>query len=181
LYDRRLLTGSTAHRRSLCADACTEPLVTRPDTKPDTKIVMVLREGLPPNVATNAAAVLGLSLGGRLPHLIGADGRDSFGGVHAGLNTNPVPVVIAANDQIAELHGKARERADLVAVGFTEVARRARDYRSYLDDLVVTPGPDLEYVGLALFGPRNKVTALTKRFPLLGSDELPTGAAATGS
>jgi hypothetical protein len=29
---------------------------------------------------------------------------------------------------------------------------------------------DLEYVAVALFGPRNRITALTKRFPLLGQD-----------
>jgi hypothetical protein len=134
----------------------------------ETKIVIVLREGLAPHIAANAAAVLGLSIGGRLPQLLGADGKDASGGVHAGLNTHPVPVVTADADQIAELHGMARERDDVIVVGFTEVARRARDYGIYLDDLATTPAADLEYVGVALFGPRNRITALTKRFPLLG-------------
>jgi hypothetical protein len=136
----------------------------------ETKIVIVVHDGLPPHVATNAAAVLGLSLGGRLPHLLGADGKDASGGVHAGLNTHPVPVVTADAQQLAELHGKARSRDDIAAVGFTEVARRARDYATYLDDLASTPDSDLEYVAVALFGPRNRITALTKRFPLLGQD-----------
>jgi hypothetical protein len=134
----------------------------------ETKIVMVVRDGLAPNVATNAGAVLGLSLGGRLPQLLGADGKDATGGIHAGLNTHPVPIVTADAPQIAELHAKARAREDIVAVGFTEVARRARDYASYLDDLATTPDSELEYLALALFGPRNRITALTKRFPLLG-------------
>jgi hypothetical protein len=136
----------------------------------ETKIVIVVHDGLPPHVATNAAAVLGLSLGGRLPHLLGADGKDASGGVHAGLNTHPVPVVTADAQQLAELHGKARSRDDIAAVGFTEVARRARDYATYLDDLASTSAADLEYVAIALFGPRNRITALTKRFPLLGQD-----------
>lgn len=152
------------YRGPLKTDRCTEPLVTRTDTK----IVIVLRAGLPPELAANAAAVLGLSLGGRLPQLLGDAGRDASGAVHAGLNTHPVPVVIADGDQIAELSGKVRERADVLSVGFTEVARRARDYGSYLDDLAVTPAGEIEYVGLALFGPRNRITALTKRLPLLG-------------
>ncbi|MEU0156998.1 DUF2000 domain-containing protein [Micromonospora fulviviridis] len=136
----------------------------------ETKIVMVVRDGLAPHVATNAAAVLGLSLGGRLPHVLGADGKDASGGVHAGLNTHPVPVVTAPAEQLANLHSKARARDGITAVGFTEVARHARDYANYLDDLATTPDSDLEYVAVALFGPRNRVTALTKRFPLLGQD-----------
>lgn len=139
--------------------------------RPETKIVMVVRDGLSPHVATNAAAVLGLALGGRLPHLLGADGKDAAGGVHAGFNTHPVPVVTAAAAQLAELHDKARERDDIVVVGFTEVARRARDYAAYLDDLASTPSAELEYVAVALFGPRNRITSLTKRFPLLGLGE----------
>ncbi|MFG2056858.1 DUF2000 domain-containing protein [Micromonospora sp. NPDC048930] len=134
----------------------------------ETKIVIVVRDGLAPPVATNAAAVLGLSLGGRLPHLLGADGKDASGGIHAGLNTHPVPIVTADARQIAELHVKAQAGEDIVAVGFTEVARRARDYATYLDNLATTPDSELEYVAMALFGPRNRITALTKRFPLLG-------------
>jgi hypothetical protein len=134
----------------------------------DTKIVIVLRDGLAPQVAANAAAVLGLSLGGRLPHLLGPDGKDGSGAVHAGLNTHPVPVVTAPADQVRELHGKARGRDDVTVVGFTEVARRAREYGAYLDDLAMTAAPDLAFVGVALFGPRNRISALTKRFPLLG-------------
>jgi hypothetical protein len=137
----------------------------------ETKIVIVVRDGLGPHVATNAAAVLGLSLGGRLPHLVGTDGKDASGGIHAGLNTHPVPVVTADAQQIADLHGRARAREDIVVVGFTEVARRARDYATYLDDLVTTPEPELEYVAVAMFGPRNRVAALTKRFSLLGQGQ----------
>lgn len=137
----------------------------------ETKIVMVVSDRLAAHVATNAAAVLGLSLGGRLPHLLGADGKDAAAGLHAGLNTHPVPVVTAPAEQLSDLHDKARARDDLVAIGFTEVARRARDYASYLDDLATTPAAELEYVAVALFGPRNRVTALTKRFPLLGEDQ----------
>lgn len=136
----------------------------------NTKIVMVVRDGLSPSVTANATAVLGLSLGARLPHLLGADGKDASGGIHAGLNTHPVPVVVADAAQLGELHDKACTREDIIAIGFSEVARRARDYATYLDNLATTPDHQLEYVAVALFGPRNRITALTKRFPLLGQD-----------
>ncbi|PZG02374.1 DUF2000 domain-containing protein [Micromonospora deserti] len=134
----------------------------------ETKIVIVVRDGLAPNLATNAAAVLGLSLGGRLPHLLGADGKDASGGIHAGLNTHPVPILTADRHQIADLHTRARVRDDITAVGFTQIAQRARDYTTYLDDLAAAPDSDLEYLAVALHGPRNRIAALTKRLPLLG-------------
>jgi hypothetical protein len=135
------------------------------------KIVIVVRDGLGPHVATNAAALLGLSLCERLPHLLGTDGKDASGGIHAGLNTRPVPVVTADAQQIADLHGPARAREDIVAVGFTEIARQPRDYATYLDDLATTPEPELEYVAVALFGPSNRVAPLTKRLSLLGQGQ----------
>jgi hypothetical protein len=108
---------------------------------------------------------------GRLPHLLGAEGKDASSGIHAGLNTHPVPVVTADAQQIADLHGRAGAREDIVTVGFTEVARQARDYATYLDDLGRTPESELEYVAAALFGPRNRITALTKHFPLVGQGQ----------
>ena len=124
-------------------------------------------ETLPAGHAVNAAAVLGLAVGGRLTDSLGADGKDASGGVHAGLNTHPVPVVTASREQLRELRRKAGERPDLLVVGFNEIARRARVYEDYLATLAETPADDIDYAGIALFGPRNRVTALTKRFPLL--------------
>ncbi|WP_214412440.1 DUF2000 domain-containing protein [Sphaerisporangium fuscum] len=131
-----------------------------------TKLVLVVRAGLPPSLAVNAAAVVGLSLGSRLPHLLAEDGKDASGGLHAGLNPHPVPVLTASTEELVALHAKASAEDGLVTVGFTEVARRARDYQDYLADLAVTPGEEIEYIALGLFGPRTRVTALTKRFPL---------------
>ncbi|MDA3628907.1 DUF2000 domain-containing protein [Saccharopolyspora sp. WRP15-2] len=135
-----------------------------------TKLVLVVRSDLEANAAVNAAVVVGLSMGGRLPHLLGEDGADASGGVHAGLNPNPVPVLVADADQLRDLHDRAREREELTVVGFNETARRARDYDDYLRVLSGTPSGDVDQVAVAIFGPRNRVTGLTKRLPLLGSD-----------
>lgn len=133
-----------------------------------TKLVLVVRSDLEANAAVNAAVVVGLSLGGRLPHLLAADGEDASGGAHAGLNPNPVPVLVAGTDQLRDLHERAQQRDELTVVGFNETARRARAYDDYLHALAETPGGEVEQVAVAVFGPRNRVTALTKRFPLLG-------------
>jgi hypothetical protein len=135
----------------------------------ENKIVVAVRDDLPVNHAVNAAAVVSLSLGAQIPGPLGAAGRDAAGGVHAGLNPHPVPIVIATAEQLADLDARARAREDITAVGFTEVARRERDYEAYLDALAATFPIDIEYVAVGVYGPRNRVSAITKRLPLLGA------------
>ncbi|WP_043637231.1 DUF2000 domain-containing protein [Nonomuraea candida] len=132
-----------------------------------TKLVLVVRDDLEPAPAVNAAAVAGLSLGARLGRPLGGDGVDASGGWHAGLNPHPVPVLTASAEELRDLHHRALSREDLITVGFNEVARRARDYDDYLATLKATPSEDIDFVAVAVFGPRNRVTALTKRLPLL--------------
>ncbi len=133
----------------------------------DTKLVLVLREGLPPSVAANATAVLTLSLGGAVAGWLGADGVDASGHRHPGLNAHPVPVVTADGEQLRDLRQRAADLPDVTMVAFSEVARRAREYGEYLQALARTAAEDVEYLGVVVFGPRNRVTKLTKRFALL--------------
>lgn len=72
----------------------------------------------------------------------------------------------ARADRLGELHAKAVARKDVV-VGFNEVARRSRTYGAYTEALARTPADDVAHVGVAVFGPRNVVTRLTKRLPLM--------------
>ncbi|GAA1981599.1 hypothetical protein GCM10009799_03350 [Nocardiopsis rhodophaea] len=132
-----------------------------------TKLVLIVDERMDRAQATNAAVVTGLSMGGRLPESVGDDGKDASGGVHAGLNPHPVPVLAAASSRLRELNDAARAREALTVVGFNDVARRSRDYDTYLADLARTPAEDIDYVAVAIFGPRSQVNALTKRLPLL--------------
>jgi uncharacterized damage-inducible protein DinB len=138
-----------------------------------TKLVLVISADLPAAWAVNAAAVLGLSMGGRLPGPPAPDAKDGSGDLHAGLNPHPVPVLSATPEQLRRLYAKARAGEDLITVGFNEVARQARDYDDYLAALASTPGEEVDHVAVAVFGPRNRVTALTKRFPLHPQDTAP--------
>ncbi len=131
-----------------------------------TKIVVVLREDLEPALAANAGVVLGLALGGRLENSLAADGKDAGGGVHAGLNPHPVPTLVASGEQLRQLKAGADER-ELTVVGFNEVARRSRDYVEYLDALAATEPQDVEYVGVAVLGPRRDVNRLTGKLALM--------------
>ena len=60
-------------------------------------------------------------------------------------------------------------RADLPPARFNEVARRSRTYPEYEQALAQTAPQDIEYVGLIIHGPRNRVTKLTKRLALMSS------------
>ncbi|PWV55086.1 DUF2000 domain-containing protein [Nocardiopsis sp. L17-MgMaSL7] len=132
-----------------------------------TKLVVVLRSDLEFAVAANASAVLGLALGARLENSLGADGKDAGGHAHAGINPHPVPTLAASDQELRRIKALADER-DLTVVGFNEVARRSRTYEDYLERLARTEPADMEYVGLAVFGPRKDVNKLTGGLPLAG-------------
>ena len=86
-----------------------------------------------------------------------------------------MPVLSATPAQLRDLHRKAHARDDLITVGFNEVARQARDYDDYLAAFAATPAEEIDYVAVAVFGPRNRVTALTKRFALYAPAGEPPG------
>lgn len=131
------------------------------------KLVVVVDADMDRGGAANAAAVAALALGRRLDGPLGADGKDASGGVHAGIDPHPIPTLAADPERIRALYEAGRERDGVTAVGFTDTARRARDYGSYLEDLSRTGAEELVYRALALFGPKARVNALTKRLPLL--------------
>jgi Protein of unknown function (DUF2000) len=131
----------------------------------DTRLTIVLSSSLTAAEAANAAAVLGLAAsaftsgpGGKA---VDADGRG-----YGALNPHPVPLLAAPPSELAALHGKADGDPTLAVTAFTETARRSRDYEDYLSLLASTSSADVGYAGLAVYGPRSRVTALTKRLAL---------------
>jgi hypothetical protein len=147
--------------------ATTEDAAAIPPRLP-TKVVVVLAADLPPAEAANAAAVLALSAG-LGSETLGPEGIDADGLRYGRIDRHPIPVLAADQATLRELHQQALADADRVrVVAFTEVARRARDYDTYLADLRATPTDENAYVGVQLNGARNRVTALTKRLPLFG-------------
>ncbi|HKG90787.1 MAG TPA: GNAT family N-acetyltransferase [Gemmatimonadaceae bacterium] len=138
------------------------------DLAPLVKCVLVVADDLPPGLAANAAAVLALSLGRRLPDLVGPDVRDGGGTTHAGLTWIPLPVLRAPRGALARL--RARAAADpgvYAAVDLPDVAQAARRYDDYAQRLAAAPGDAVDYAAVALYGERATVTGLTGDFPLL--------------
>lgn len=132
-----------------------------------TRLAIVLSSALSGAEAANAAAVLGLAasaytagLGGKA---VDADGRG-----YGALDPHPIPLLAASPGDLAALHETADADPALAVTAFTETARRSRDYDDYLSLLAGTSSAGIVYAGLAVYGPRGRVTALTKRLALYG-------------
>jgi hypothetical protein len=88
---------------------------------------------------------------------------------YGALDPHPIPLLVAPPGDLAALHEKADADPALAVTAFTETARRSRDYDDYLSLLAEVSSADVAYAGLAVYGPRGRVTALTKRLALYGA------------
>ena len=134
----------------------------------DTRLVIILSSALTAAEAANAAAVLGLAASAYTSDL-GAKAVDGDGRGYGALDPHPIPLLAASPGELAGLHEKADADPALAVTAFTEAARRSRDYDDYLSRLADTRSADVTYAGLAVYGPRNRVTAATKRLALYGA------------
>ena len=130
------------------------------------KCVMIIDADLPLGEIANTAAVLGITLGGRIPNVVGADVGDGAGNYHAGVIRIPVPILKASRDEIGKLRLRLyKEFADLIAIDFTDLAQSCRSYDEFIDKMSYTS--TLGYIGLALYGDKQKINKLTGNLPLL--------------
>ncbi len=139
----------------------------------DVKCVLVLADTLPVGLAVNAAGVLAVTLGHKVPSLLPADAVDASGAIHAGLINVPLPILVADRDTLKTLYGRALEHGDLVLVDFSDVAQHARTYDAYVTTLATTSTETLTYLGLALYGPRKALNKLVGNLPLYGRPPSP--------
>ena len=134
----------------------------------DVKCVMILANDLPQGLAVNAAGVLAVSLGFKVPSLLPPDAVDGSGEPHVGLLGVPLPILVADRETIRALRVKASEGEDVLVVDFSDVAQHARTYEDYIATLATTPAEALSYLGVALYGPRKRLNKLVGNLPLYG-------------
>ncbi|CAM3466620.1 DUF2000 domain-containing protein [Deinococcus saxicola] len=139
----------------------------------DVKCVMVLADDLPVGLAVNAAGVLAVTLGHKVPSLLPADAVDASGTAHAGLINVPLPILVADRNTLKSLHERALTLEQVMLVGFSDVAQHARTYDAYVAALISTPTETLAYLGLALYGPKKALNKLVGNLPLYG--RVPSG------
>jgi hypothetical protein len=142
----------------------------RPGARTATKKMLsaiVVDETLPSGLAANCASILALTLGTLVRGLIGPDFIDADGDVHPGLTNVGVPILGAPGETLVEVRRRARREFNIDVIDFPALGQKSNDYeeiRGWIRDI---PTADLEYVGLALFGPRDDVRKLTGNLPLL--------------
>lgn len=133
------------------------------------KCVMVIDERLPLGIAANAAAIMGITIGKKMPEIVGADVSDKTGNAHAGIIEFPVPILKGNAESIKMIREKLYEPdfSDLTAVDFSDLAQGCRTYDEFTAKMKETLEMDLNYFGVAVCGPKKKVNKLTGSMPLL--------------
>ena len=70
------------------------------------KCVMVIDENLPLGIIANTAAIMGITLGKKMPEVVGADVYDRTGNKHLGIIEFPVPILKGNADIIKTIREK---------------------------------------------------------------------------
>jgi hypothetical protein len=125
------------------------------------KMVVVIATEAPVGVALNTAALLGVALGHHHEDVVGPDTEDASGNPHTGMCAHPIPVLRAAPGQLHELRAQAAARDGVTVHDMNQIAQRARTYEQMSATLSGTKAEDVEYLGVAVFGPRAAVDSLT--------------------
>jgi len=139
--------------------------------EPETqKCVIVADPTFPVGLVANTAAILGMTLGKRIPEMVGPDVVDTTGNVHPGIILFPIPILKATSEQIKALRETAytsEYSSTLTVVDFSNVAQQCKDYGDYTRQMAQTPTEQLAYLGIAIYGPKKQVNHLTGSLPLL--------------
>jgi hypothetical protein len=131
------------------------------------RCVIVVDADLAPGLAANAAAVLALTLGATVEGLAGPDLVDADGEVHPGLFEKGLPVLGAARAALPGLRARALA-AGIGVIDIPAVGQQTNDYEEVRAHVARTATADLEYLGVALHGPRRAVSRVTGTLRLLG-------------
>lgn len=133
------------------------------------KCVMVIDEGLPLGMIANTAAIMGITLGKKMPEVVGADVTDQSGSEHLGIIEFPVPILRGTRPDIKQIREKLYqpEFQDLTVVDFSDLAQSCKTYDEFMEKMGCVSESDLQYLGVAICGSRKKVNKLTGNMPLL--------------
>ena len=133
------------------------------------KCVMVIDENLPLGIIANTAAIMGITLGKKMPEVVGADVRDRSGREHLGIIEFPVPVLRGDAERIKGIREKLYEPefSDLTVVDFSDLAQVCKTYGEFVEKMGETEEGELNYFGIAICGEKKKVNRLTGSLGLL--------------
>ena len=130
------------------------------------KMVVVIAAEAPVGVALNTAALLGVGLGHHHDDVVGPDTADASGSAHTGMCAHPIPVLRATAEQLQDLRAQAASRDGVTVHDMHQIAQQARTYDQMSTTLSGTKPGDIDYLGLALYGPRPAIDSITGALPL---------------
>lgn len=133
------------------------------------KCVMVIDENLPLGLIANTAAIMGITLGKKMPEVVGADVKDQNENSHLGIIEFPVPILRGSAQTIKEIREKLYQPnfQDLTVVDFSDLAQGCKTYDEFIEKMANAQESSLQYLGLAICGAKKKVNKLTGSMPLL--------------
>lgn len=133
------------------------------------KCVMVIDAELPVGIITNTAAIMGITLGKKMPEVVGADVVDKSGNSHLGIIEFPVPVLKGDKKKLKEIREKLYqpEFADLTVVDFSDLAQGCKTYDEFIGKMKNAGESELQYLGVAICGAKKRVNKLTGSMALL--------------
>ncbi|MFG1608914.1 DUF2000 domain-containing protein [Actinoplanes sp. NPDC049265] len=127
------------------------------------KWVILIDRELDPGRAANAAVCVAAATATEVKGLLGPDGKDAAGAVHAGLPWAGCTILGATRAELAEIRAKVTDGVHVTDM--PEAAQATRVYDDYLRQLAGDDAP--AYLAVSLVGPRNRIDKLVKRLPLL--------------
>ena len=133
------------------------------------KCVMVIDEHLPLGIIANTTAIMGITLGKKMPEVVGADVTDKTGKEHLGIIEFPVLILKGNAESIKTIRERLYEPdfSDLTVVDFSDLAQGCKTYDEFTEKMKEVSEIDLNYFGIAICGSKKKVNKLTGSMPLL--------------
>lgn len=133
------------------------------------KCVMIVDEKLPIGLISNTAAILGITIGMKMPYVVGNDVLDSDGHLHMGIIRFPVPILKGNPQTLKALRTKLSEPqfSELTVVDFSDLAQRCKTYDEYTHKMANTSETELNYIGIAICGNKKQIGKLTGNLSLL--------------
>ncbi|MFJ3490334.1 DUF2000 family protein [Leifsonia aquatica] len=127
----------------------------------DTKIVVLLREGLAPWQELNVTAFLVSGIATSAPGLVGEPYRDADGVEYLPMLRQPVVVMTGDGELLNAARGRAESRGVPTALYTRELFSTGHD-EANREAVATVSTADLDLVGIAVRGPRNAVDRVAK-------------------
>lgn len=133
------------------------------------KCVIVVDENLPLGIIANTAAILGITMGMKMPDVVGNDVLDLEGNPHMGIIQFPVPILKGNTEILKKLRTRLFEPqfSELTVVDFSDLAQGCKTYNEFIGKMANTSESRLNYIGIAVCGNKKQINKLTGSIPLL--------------